>query len=266
MARMTQTMPVDSFRLLGMPIARVTMTEAIEQVNGWVEEGTPGRIVTFANVHMVVESRQDPAVHEAVSGADMNCPDGSPLYWMARHLYGDKVTQVSGPDFMPLFCAQSRDRGFRHFLYGAGPGVAEKAARRLETLYPGITIAGVYTPPYRALSAEEDEAICRRIDESGADLVWVCLGCPKQEKWMYAHRDRLNAKVLLGVGQAIDILGGARERAPRWIRRAGLEWMYRLVREPRRLWKRYLTTNLLFVFWTMRESIFGESGVGGSGR
>jgi N-acetylglucosaminyldiphosphoundecaprenol N-acetyl-beta-D-mannosaminyltransferase len=168
------------------------------------------------------------------------------------------VAQVSGPDFMPLYCEQSRERGYRHFLYGAAPGVAEKAARKLQELYPGIQIAGVYTPPYRPLSAEEDDAVCRRINESGADLVWVCLGCPKQEKWIYAHRARLNAKVLLAVGQAIDILGGARARAPRFIRQAGLEWFYRLLREPRRLWKRYLTTNFLFLMWAARESLFGD--------
>jgi len=257
---MTQTQPVETFRLLDMPIARVTMADAIEQVNAWVEEGSPGRLVTFANVHMVVESRQDPTVCEAVRNADMNCPDGSPLFWMGRHLHGELVEQVSGPDFMPLYCDQSRSRGYRHFLYGAAPGVADKAARKLEELYPGIEIAGVYTPPYRTLSAEEDDAICRQINESGADLVWVCLGCPKQEKWIYAHRHRLHAKVLLGVGQAIDILGGSRARAPKFIRRAGLEWCYRLLREPRRLWRRYLTTNFLFLLWTARETLFGDAG------
>ena len=232
------------------------MEQAIARINLWIEEDLPGRIVTFTNVHMVVEARQDPEVKEILTHAAMNCPDGTPLYWFGRHEFGKEVEQVSGPDLMPLFCAQSVSRGCKHYLYGGAPDVVELAARQLTQSCPGIQIVGMHTPPFRPLSPEEDEQLCREINDSGADVVWVCLGCPKQEKWMYSHRDRLNAKVLLGVGQAIDILAGTRDRAPEHLRRFGLEWLYRFSQEPGRLWKRYLSTNFLFLLWIAQDAMF----------
>jgi N-acetylglucosaminyldiphosphoundecaprenol N-acetyl-beta-D-mannosaminyltransferase len=250
---MSSHLPLETFRLLDVPVAKITMPVAVEQVNSWVDEGSSGHVVTFTNVHMIVEARQDRKFGDLLSTASMNCPDGTPLFWIGRHRHGHPVEQVAGPDFMLLFCEQGVARGYRHYLYGGAPGVVETAARTLLNMYPGIQIADMSTPPFRPLSAEEDDRICERINKSGADLVWVCLGCPKQEKWMFEHRHRLNAKVLLGVGQAIDILAGARQRAPTIIRHAGMEWLYRLCREPGRLWKRYLSTNFLFIFWTMQE-------------
>jgi N-acetylglucosaminyldiphosphoundecaprenol N-acetyl-beta-D-mannosaminyltransferase len=245
----------NTFPLLDIPIGAITMEDAIEQVNFWVTEGRSGHIVTFANVHMLVESKRDPAVHEILRNTDLNCPDGAPLAWIGRKHYDGRVTQVAGPDFMPLFCSQALGRGYRHYLYGGAPGIVEMASRNLAARYPGIQIVGMYTPPFRQLLEEEDNNVCKEINASGADLVWVCLGCPKQEKWMYAHRDLLNAKVLLGVGQAIDIIAGKRDRAPSLFRRAGLEWFYRLWCEPSRLWRRYLITNILFVIWTAKDAL-----------
>jgi N-acetylglucosaminyldiphosphoundecaprenol N-acetyl-beta-D-mannosaminyltransferase len=167
---------------------------------------------------------------------------------------------------MPLFCEQTANQGYRHFLYGGGEGIAQKTARELVRRYPSIQIAGEYSPPFRQLSRQEDEQVCRQINDSGADIVWVCLGCPKQEKWILEHRDLLNAKVILAVGQAFDILAGVRPRAPERFRRFGMEWAYRLIQEPGRLWKRYLFTNTLFMTWMFQSLLRSEIGSNRSGK
>jgi N-acetylglucosaminyldiphosphoundecaprenol N-acetyl-beta-D-mannosaminyltransferase len=162
---------------------------------------------------------------------------------------------------MSLFCEETADLGYRHFLYGGGKGIAEKTAGELSHRYPGLQMVGQYTPPFRELTWQEDEDVCQLINDSGADIVWVCLGCPKQEKWILEHRDRLNAKVILAVGQAFDILAGVKPRAPKLFRRIGMEWLYRLAQEPGRLWKRYLFTNVLFVTWMMLCLLRSEIGI-----
>lgn len=251
---------MQTFRILDMPISVLTMPEAIRIVTQWLKDGGRCRLVTFANVHMLVEARLKPDFGDILRQTDLNCPDGNPLSWIGKAVYGHKISQVAGPDFMPLFCEHTAGQGYRHFLYGGGEGIAEKAAQQLMFRYPSIQIAGQYTPPFMQLSQWEDEKVCAQINASGADVVWVCLGCPKQEKWILEHRDRLNAKVILAVGQAFDILAGSRERAPKLIRRFGLEWAYRLVQEPGRLWKRYLITNVLFIAWVVFSFLRGEIG------
>src|SRR5215469_17033413 len=236
------------------------MPQAVHMVAQWLKEEPRCRLVTFANVHMVVEARRRPKLRDILRQTDLNCPDGSPLSWIGTALYGNRVSQVAGPDFMPLFCEQTAGQNHRHFLYGGGDGIAEKTARELIRRYPGIQIAGYYTPPFRQLTRQEDEEVCRLINESGADVVWVCLGCPKQEIWIVEHRDLLNAKVILAVGQAFDILAGVRPRAPRLFRKLGMEWAYRLIQEPGRLWKRYLVTNVLFVVWMLQRLFHNEIG------
>jgi bacterial polymer biosynthesis proteins, WecB/TagA/CpsF family len=252
---------VRTFQIFDTPIGLLTMPEAVRMVAQWLKEEGRCRLVTFANVHMLVEARLNPDFGDILHQTDLNCPDGSPLAWIGTALHGDHVSQVAGPDFMPLFCAQTASQGYRHFLYGGGEGIAEKTAHELVRRYPGIQIAGQYTPPFRQLTRQEDEHVCRQINESGADIVWVCLGCPKQEKWILEHRDLLNAKVILAVGQAFDIVAGVRPRAPRLFRRLGMEWAYRLIKEPGRLGKRYLFTNTLFIAWMLPSLLRGEIGI-----
>jgi N-acetylglucosaminyldiphosphoundecaprenol N-acetyl-beta-D-mannosaminyltransferase len=258
---------VRTFQVLDIPIGLLTMPEAVQKVGQWLrDEGSRRcRLVTFTNVHMVVEARLKPEFRDILCQTDLNCPDGSPLSWIGTALHGAQVSQVAGPDFMPLFCEQTASQGYRHFLYGGGEGVARKTARELVRRYPDIQIAGEYSPPFRQLSRQEDEQICRQINESGADIVWVCLGCPKQEKWILEHRDLLNAKVILAVGQAFDILAGVKPRAPKLLRRFGMEWAYRLIQEPGRLWKRYLFTNTLFMTWMFQSLLRSEIGRSSSG-
>jgi N-acetylglucosaminyldiphosphoundecaprenol N-acetyl-beta-D-mannosaminyltransferase len=255
---------VQTFQVLDTPIGLLTMAEAIQAVSQWLEEEGRCRLVTFANVHMVVEARRKPEFGDILRQTDLNCPDGSPLSWIGAALHGDQVSRIAGPDFMPLFCEQTASQGYRHFLYGGGEGIAEKTSNELVNRYPAIQIAGRYTPPFRQLTWQEDEDVCRQINESGADIVWVCLGCPKQEKWILDHRDRLNAKVILAVGQAFDIVAGVKQRAPRLFRGLGMEWAYRLFQEPGRLWKRYLFTNALFIIWMLQSLLRSEIGIGRS--
>ena len=255
---------VQTFRILNTPIGVLTMPQAIRMVTQWLKDEGRCRLVTFANVHMLVESRLKPDFGDILRQTDLNCPDGKPLSWIGKALFGGQISQVAGPDFMSLFCEQTAGNGCRHFLYGGGEGLAEKTAQQLIFRYPGIQIAGLYTPPFMQLSQQEDEQVCAQINASGADVVWVCLGCPKQEKWILEHRDLLNAKVMLAVGQAFDILAGTKARAPKLFRRFGLEWAYRLIQEPGRLWKRYLITNVLFIAWGLVSFLRGEIGTGRS--
>lgn len=231
------------------------MEGALNTVASYVEDATFGHLVTFTNVHLIVEARKDPKLLVMMQSSDLNCPDGRPISWVGNSRYPDQVGQVSGPDFMPEFLGRSVASGYRHFLYGGASGVAQDAAKAITQTYPGIIIAGTYTPPFRPLTPLEDDEVCQLINDSGAQLVWVCLGCPKQERWIFEHRKRLKASVLLAVGQAIDILAGSKTRAPAIFRISGMEWVYRLMREPRRLWRRYLVTNSLFLFWLIRDVI-----------
>jgi N-acetylglucosaminyldiphosphoundecaprenol N-acetyl-beta-D-mannosaminyltransferase len=246
----------DSFAVLGVPVGILTMAGAIEQVNTWISKGTGRpRLVTFTNIHMITEAQLRPGFLEVLQNMDVNCPDGAPIFWMARKKFGRRAAKISGPDFMPQFCEQSAGLGHRHFLYGGAPGVAEASAQALRESYPGINIVGCYTPPFRKLAQSEIEETAEMINATNPDAVWVCLGCPKQELWMHEMQDMLNAKVMLAVGQAFDILAKRTQRAPHMLVSIGFEWAYRLFQEPRRLWKRYLVMNVLFACLMLREKL-----------
>ncbi len=250
-------MPVvvqNRFNLLGTPVACVDMQGAIQTVRGWLQEPDRGRTVTFTNVHMVMEGCKSESFRELIASMDMNCPDGMPLVWAGRHKGIPGIARVCGPEFLPTFCEATADMKVRHFFYGGSDGIAEKTAEMLQKRIPGFQVAGTYCPPFRVLSHDEDEEIVRSINATDPDVVWVCLGCPKQELWMHSHKDRLHAKVLLAVGLAFDVVAGTRKRAPRVLRACGLEWLYRLLQEPGRLWRRYLVYNSLFIYQYLREA------------
>jgi N-acetylglucosaminyldiphosphoundecaprenol N-acetyl-beta-D-mannosaminyltransferase len=211
--------------------------------------------VHFMNVHMLAEAGRDAEFGAIIQCADLNFTDGMPLVWLARRANrGRDISQVCGPDFMPAFCKETARFHFRHFFYGGLPGVAEEVVRALKKTSPELEVVGYHCPPYGdKLSVEEDREICRMINESRADLVWVCLGCPVQERWLHRHRDKLTAPVLLAVGAAFDFTAGRLDRAPPLLRSAGLEWMYRLLKEPHRLWRRYLLSNSRFFYLLMKE-------------
>ena len=180
------------------------------------------------------------ALRDVHNAADMVTPDGMPLVWLGR-LFGHRhVTRVYGPDLLLELCAATAIPGLRHFFYGGGEGVAEILTSRLRERFPALVVAGTCTPPYRPLSAAERATIIETIEASRPDIVWVGLGAPKQERWMAEFAPNLRIPVLIGVGAAFDFHAGVKPQAPRWMQRSGLEWLFRLATEPRRLWRRYL--------------------------
>jgi N-acetylglucosaminyldiphosphoundecaprenol N-acetyl-beta-D-mannosaminyltransferase len=203
--------------------------------------------VCVLNVHAVMEAQRDERVRRVYSRSALKVPDGMPLVWMA-HLAGHpSVRRVYGPDLTLSLCQLAAVEGYRCYFYGGAPGVGSLLSQEMERRFPGLRTAGVASPPYRALSAEETKDAIRTINETQADIVFVGLGCPKQDLWMDEHRAALEAPVLIGVGAAFDFLTGAVRQAPGWMQRLGLEWLFRLVHEPRRLWRRYLLLNPWFV-------------------
>lgn len=240
-------------RVLGAPIDAIDWEDALARIRLWAQS-RESRYVCICNVHSVVTAGQDGDFARVIAGADMATPDGAPVAWMLRRLGFAGQQRINGPDLMWKYCAQAAQRQESIFLYGSSEETLAILQQRLLTAFPGLHIAGAISPPFRVLSAEEDAADVARINASGAGTLWVSLGCPKQEKWMAAHRGRVNA-VMIGVGAAFDYHAGTVERAPLWMQQSGLEWLHRLASEPGRLWKRYLVTNTLFVLGALRQLI-----------
>jgi N-acetylglucosaminyldiphosphoundecaprenol N-acetyl-beta-D-mannosaminyltransferase len=212
-----------------------------------IAEGGKG-YVCVAAVHTVMACREDAELRAAVMASDLTVPDGQPLVWAMNALGHSLSSRVYGPDLMARYCERATRTGTRMFLYGGrNQGALVQLALNLRQEHPGLRIVGGYAPPFRALTSYEEDAVVDEINRSGADVVWVGIGVPKQEKWMAAMRERLDAPVLVGVGAAFDFHAGLVSQAPSWIQALGMEWAYRLSREPRRLWRRYLRYNPRFV-------------------
>jgi N-acetylglucosaminyldiphosphoundecaprenol N-acetyl-beta-D-mannosaminyltransferase len=238
-------------KIIGTFIDALDWQTALGTLSAWAS-AHESRYVCICNVHSVVTVQHDADFCRTVNAADLATPDGAPVAWMLSHLGFFYQQRINGPDLMWKYCEQAASRGESIFLYGNKRTTLEVLQKRLLEAFPGLRIAGAYSPPFRALTDEEDDAVTAMINASGAGTVWVSLGCPKQEKWMAAHRGHINA-VMIGVGAAFDYHAGTISRAPAWMQNAGLEWFYRLCSEPRRLWKRYLVTNTLFVLLALRQ-------------
>lgn len=243
-------------QVLDSHIDALSWDQAIARISGWAF-GRQSRFVTFCNVHSVVTASRDAAFHEAISEADLTLPDGAPVAWTLRREGFVDQERLSGPDLMWRYLAHAEEVGQSVFFYGSAPGTLEKLHARISEHFPKLKIAGLESPPFRELSPAEDQAYIDQINNSGANVVFVSLGCPKQEAWMAAHRGRIHA-VMLGVGAAFDYHAGTIKRAPLWAQKAGLEWLYRLCSEPRRLFKRYLVTNTIFIGRTAKALILGH--------
>lgn len=233
--------------ILGMRIAAVSMDEATRELERLIL-ARRGGYVCVSNVHTVMESQFDPQFKRINNHADLSVPDGMPLIWAARALGVPLKERVYGPDFMLNFLKYSEPKGYRHFFYGGTPRILDRLKQNFEKRFSKIRIAGAIAPPFRALTPEEDADHVRQINAAHPDVVWLGLGTPKQHYWMAGHRDRIHA-VQIGVGAAFDFHSGAVRQAPKWMQLRGLEWFYRLTQEPRRLWKRYLIYNPLFLMY-----------------
>ncbi|MCX5695227.1 MAG: WecB/TagA/CpsF family glycosyltransferase [Candidatus Omnitrophica bacterium] len=211
--------------------------------------------IIVANVDTIMQSKHNPKIQEAVNASSLSIPDGFPLLIMQR-LHGNPLKKRAyGPDLMNGFLKITGEKKYSHFFYGATEDTLDNLTKKLKVLFPGIRIAGAYSPPFRPLTLDEDAKIVEMINKAAPSVLWVGIGCPKQELWMYEHREQLSVPVMLGVGAAFDFLAGVKPQAPRWIRDNGFEWFFRLITEPKRLWRRYLMNYPLFVYHVLVELV-----------
>jgi N-acetylglucosaminyldiphosphoundecaprenol N-acetyl-beta-D-mannosaminyltransferase len=240
--------------ILGVGVSAVNMALALQTIDHWISK-CEGQYVCVTGVHGVVESQRSENLRRIHNTAGMVTPDGMPLVWIS-HLKGFTfVDRVYGPDLMLAVCEQSLLPGYRHFLYGGDRGVPELLAERLKSRYPKLNVVGSYSPPFHALTKDEDNQVVDMINATHPDIVWVGLSTPKQEFWMAGHVARLSPSVLVGVGAAFDIHAGIKKQAPYWMQRCGLEWMFRMAYEPRRLGRRYLINNPAFILLALAQAL-----------
>jgi N-acetylglucosaminyldiphosphoundecaprenol N-acetyl-beta-D-mannosaminyltransferase len=244
------------YRVLGVRVNAVQIADVIHQMHEWIARRDACHSIAVTGMHGVTEANHDYHFKRALQAATLVVPDGMPLVWLARRHGFPLARRVYGPELMLTFFSETAGKNYRHFFYGGAPGVPEKLAKKLTAQFPDHMVAGTLSPPYRRLTSQEDDAVVSIIEKSRADVVWVGLGTPKQEHWMFEHQHRLGVPVLVSVGAAFDIHTGRLRRAPAWMSENGLEWLFRLCQEPRRLWRRYLLCGSEFAALVLLE-LFG---------
>jgi N-acetylglucosaminyldiphosphoundecaprenol N-acetyl-beta-D-mannosaminyltransferase len=237
--------------LLSIPVSTGTYTEFIENIVELANVKRNG-YTCVANVHMLIEAYKNKSFANIVRNANIITPDGKPLAWALRMLYGIKQERVAGMDLLPDLLSAASAKSLSVYFYGGTEDVLKGTGQYVKRNYQNLKIAGTFSPPFRTLSPEEEDFVVEKINSSGANLVFVVLGCPKQEKWMASVYSKINA-VLVGVGGAVPVMIGMQKRAPKWMQNIGLEWVFRLVQEPKRLFKRYAVTNSLFLYLLLKE-------------
>jgi N-acetylglucosaminyldiphosphoundecaprenol N-acetyl-beta-D-mannosaminyltransferase len=244
--------------ILGVGVSALNMELALRRTESLLDRGEHG-YVCVTGVHGIMEAQGDEGFRDILNRSFLTTPDGMPTVWIGR-VHGFKhMERVYGPDYMLGLCERSVARGYRHFLYGGKPGVAEELREELTRRFPGLQIVGTYTPPFRPLTSAEEDDLRAQLKDSQADVLWCGLSTPKQERFMAAYSDRLPVKLMVGVGAAFDLLSGNLDEAPDWMKKAGLQWLYRLIKEPRRLWRRYLLNNPKFT-WLIFLQLTGLKG------
>ncbi|MDB6174712.1 MAG: hypothetical protein JWL59_4023 [Chthoniobacteraceae bacterium] len=237
---------IPRFNVLGVALSAMNVRVATNAMLEAVRLRRKGYICV-TGVHGIMEARNDPRFRKILNGAFLNTTDGMPLVWLGRHATRKTIDRVYGPDLMLEVFEATQATTCRHFFYGGAPGVAEKLKASLEARFPGVTICGVYTPPFRPLNSGETETLERLVREARPDIVWVGLSTPKQERFMAEYLSLLEVTLMVGVGAAFDFHSGRVRQAPRWVQRSGFEWLYRMACEPRRLARRYLANNPRFL-------------------
>ena len=245
---------IPSFRVLNVRVDAVQIPDAIQVLESWIRDRGPVRYVAVTGMHGVSEARENPDFRRVLDSADLVVADGMPLVWLGRWQgHASMKRRVYGPELMETFCRETGSK-YRHFFYGGAPGVADELARVEQERY-GIQIAGTYSPPFLPLTDNEEREVQSIVDAAAPDVLWVGLSTPKQEQWMHSHRDTLRVPVMLGVGAAFDLNTGRLTQAPAWMREGGLEWLFRLCAEPRRLWSRYIVNGSKFVWAVCLEHL-----------
>lgn len=262
LAGVKQTTPSKAFmrrgaNVLDSHIDAASWEEAISRIAGWAAH-RQSRFVALCNVHSVVTASQEAEFNHVIAQADLALPDGAPVAWALRREGFPNQQRINGPDLMWRYLGVAEQLGQSVFFYGSSNDTLDRLMVRIKAAFPKLKIVGLESPPFRALTAEEDQAYVDQINKSGAHVVFVGLGCPKQEGWMASHRGRIKA-VMLGVGAAFDYHAGTIERAPLWMQKIGMEWLHRLISEPRRLAKRYAVTNSVFIYRMAKSMLLGHS-------
>lgn len=245
---------MNKVKILGSGISAINLNKAVEHICCLIDS-SKHHYVCISNVHTVVMGKKSDNYRMITNNAALALPDGIPLVWAGKLSGIGGMGRCSGPDLMVQILELSVTKGYTHYFYGSSANTLAKLNSEFMQKYPGLKIAGMYSPPFRPLTKEEDERITEEISFLKPDIVWVGLGAPKQEIWMAEHLGKINASVLIGVGAAFDFHAGVIKRAPVWMQKYGLEWFFRLVQEPGRLWKRYLAANTLFIIYIFADII-----------
>lgn len=248
------------FDVLGTRVTAINLSQAVNLIGDWIESPDFGRYICLTGVHGVTEGLRRSDIQLAHNTADAVVPDGMPLVWMGRRRGYTTIGRVYGPDLMLAVLKHAAECGYTSFFYGGAEGVADELKRRMEARFPGVKILGTFTPPFRPLAPDEEADVLERIAKLKPDLLWIGLSTPKQELLMASWRDRIQAKVMLGVGAAFDFHTGRVPQAPRWMMPLGLEWLFRLITNPRRLWKRYFFGNTSFLWGLTKEVMTRRKG------
>jgi N-acetylglucosaminyldiphosphoundecaprenol N-acetyl-beta-D-mannosaminyltransferase len=243
---------IERVDVLGVGISAITPADALDEIARWIHDGEQ-HYVCVTGMHGVMEAQGDPELTRIHNDSGLTTPDGMPMVWASRYAGAKHVERVYGPDLMLAVCERAARDGWGCYLYGATDEVLDALRANLNDRFPALKIVGAYSPPFRPMTPEEDAAAVQAINDSGAQIVWVGLSTPKQERWMDAHVGKLHAPALVGVGAAFDMHAGNLRQAPRWMQRSGLEWFFRLVSEPRRLWRRYVINIPKFLFAIVRR-------------
>lgn len=241
---------IPTCNILGVNIAAINMRWLIDYLNKNIKS-LAGDYICVSNVHTTVTSYEEPDYCAVQNGGIMAIPDGGPLSTVGRKRGYENMARTTGPGLMVEIFKISAESGYRHYFYGSTEETLDKLFQKLKENYPGLEIAGVYSPPFRPISPEEDEAIVKCINKTQPDFVWIGLGAPKQEKWMAEHQGKVDG-LMLGVGAGFDYFAGNIDRAPQWMQKSNLEWFYRLMQDPKRLFKRYFRTNIKFMWLIAR--------------
>lgn len=238
---------MEKVNILGVGISPINLKDATDIINSWIDTNQK-EYICVTPAHGIMECQRETELRKIFNRSGLTTPDGMSIVWLLKFLGYKNVSRVYGPDLMEEVCKISSENGqYRHFLYGGDSGVAEKLAESLTKKFPGLNIVGTYSPPFRPLTPEEDKEIIDLLNELSPHIIWIGISTPKQEQWMSSHLEKLNAPILIGVGAAFDFLSGNKSQAPIWIQRSGLEWLFRLASEPKRLWRRYIQYPLFMI-------------------
>lgn len=246
-------MEIRTFSVLGVNVAITDVDQTCQQIETWVKTKQK-TYVCLAPVSTIVACQSEPKYKDVVNQSGMTTPDGMPLVWLGRKV-SNEIKRTYGPDVLLELCRRGQKNGLRHYFYGGTKETLSSLTLRLKSLFEEIQIVGCYSPDYLADARMEKDGIVQQINAAQADILWVGLGSPKQDYWMNMHRDVLNVPVMMGVGAAFDFIAGTKRQAPKWMRKNGLEWLFRLCCEPRRLWKRYLVGNVSFVYYLIKQKL-----------